>query len=196
MPKFVKPQDRDEAPESPEALFTLLRPSAVKYLWSHQADALREYAKIPPTESNVAIELPTGAGKTLVGLTIAEYHRRANRARVAYLCPTKQLVGQVTELAQGYGLHVVAFTGPGAAYDQTDLTAYARSQAVAVSTYDAIFNTAPTINDPQFLVLDDAHAGEAPVASLWAVTAVRGDEDEPALYGALLAAVIDGLPEA
>lgn len=63
--------------ESPEALFRELRPrdGAVRHLWAHQADLLRSYRELDG--SDVALELPTGAGKTLVGLLLAEYRRRA-----------------------------------------------------------------------------------------------------------------------
>jgi hypothetical protein len=39
--------------------------------------------------------LPTGSGKTLVGLLIGEWLRRKNKERVVFLCPTRQLVNQV-----------------------------------------------------------------------------------------------------
>ncbi|WP_369679951.1 DEAD/DEAH box helicase family protein [Lentzea flaviverrucosa] len=43
-----------------------------------------------------AIELPTGAGKTLVGGLIGDFRRRVTGERVAYLCPTKQLARQTS----------------------------------------------------------------------------------------------------
>ena len=35
----------------------------------------------------VALELPTGSGKTLVGLLIGEYRRRKNKEKILFLCP-------------------------------------------------------------------------------------------------------------
>ena len=63
----------------PEALFRDLRGRSpdIKHLWSHQADLLRAYHRSFRAAKDVAIELPTGAGKTLVGLLIAEFRRRA-----------------------------------------------------------------------------------------------------------------------
>ncbi len=63
----------------PEALFRDLRGRApdIKHLWSHQADILRAYHQQFAKLRDVAIELPTGAGKTLVGLLIAEYRRQS-----------------------------------------------------------------------------------------------------------------------
>jgi len=80
----------------PEALFRDLKERAqeIKHLWSHQADILREYYNKHTKTKDIAIELPTGTGKTLVVLLIAEFRRRAFDERVAYLCPTRQLAKQ------------------------------------------------------------------------------------------------------
>ena len=81
----------------PETLFRDLRGRSpeIRHLWSHQADLLRAYYKKFQGAKDVAIELPTGAGKTLVGLLIAEFRRQSFNERVAYLCPTRQLARQV-----------------------------------------------------------------------------------------------------
>ena len=80
-------------PADAETLFHDLRNRApeIKHLWSHQADLLRTYHQQCLDESDVAIELPTGSGKTLVGLLIAEWRRQSLGTRVAFLCPTRQL---------------------------------------------------------------------------------------------------------
>jgi superfamily II DNA or RNA helicase len=75
------PPSPSGAPETPEALYDRLRlhdPDVVN-LWSHQADALRAYYVEHRSRSDVAVELPTGAGKTLVGLLIAEWRRQKAR---------------------------------------------------------------------------------------------------------------------
>ena len=194
MPRFVTRRDEEPTAESPEALFRALRPvnGAVSYLWSHQADMLRAFQVIAPQQADVAIELPTGSGKTLVGLLIGEWRRRIAQERVAYLCPTVHLARQVGERAAEYGIPAVVLTGRSAEWEQSEFLAYSRSQAVAVSTYSALFNTNPRLNDPQTLLFDDAHSGEDPVASMWSLKASRG---EP-LFRALLDIVGDDFPEA
>ena len=119
MPKFVTRRDEEPVPESPEALFRALRPvnGAVSYLWSHQADMLRAFQALAPQQSDVAIELPTGSGKTLVGLLIGEWRRRFGRERVAYLCPTVHLARQVGERAAEYGIPAVGLTGRSAEWE-------------------------------------------------------------------------------
>jgi hypothetical protein len=50
-------------------------------LWSYQANLLRTYAgRQHVAAPDLALELPTGSGKTLVGLLIADWRRRARRA--------------------------------------------------------------------------------------------------------------------
>src|SRR5262245_14167448 len=95
--RFRTSRDTVKAPESPEALFHELRPTdrAIRDLLSRQADVLREYSNLGPELPDVALELPTGAGKTLVGLLLADFRRRAHGKRSAYLCPTIQLARQV-----------------------------------------------------------------------------------------------------
>jgi Helicase C-terminal domain/Type III restriction enzyme, res subunit len=194
MPRFITNRERPAVPESPEALFRSLRPTdgAVRHLWAHQADLLRDYQQLPADTVDAALELPTGGGKTLVGLLLAEY-RRARGQRVAYLCPNIQLARQAASKATSYGIPAVALTGPQTGYNHGDFLAFNRAQAVAITTYHGVFNSNPRIDAAQTLVLDDAHAGEAAVADLWSVTAERG---EGALYDALLANLIEALPNA
>jgi hypothetical protein len=195
MSRFVTRREREALPESPEALFRSLRPADpdLRHLWAHQADMLRAYQSSSMDSSDVALELPTGAGKTLVGLLLADFRRRTRAERVAYLCPTIQLARQVGARAEGYGIPVVVLTGPQRDWHQASYMSYARASSVAVSTYSAVFNTNPRLNDAQTLVLDDAHAAEGPVSAMWSIRAGRDDGE---LYRVLVEAILDVLPSA
>jgi len=70
------------ATESPEALFRDLRNRQVPGLLSHQADMLRKYQQQALASPHVALQLPTGSGKTLVGLLIGEWRRRSFQEKV------------------------------------------------------------------------------------------------------------------
>jgi hypothetical protein len=190
--RFRTRRDAGSEPASPEALFRELRPSdrSIRDLLSRQADVLRGYANLEPSLPDVALELPTGAGKTLVGLLLADFRRRTRSARAAYLCPTIQLARQVARKGTDYGLPVVCLTGAQRKYDPADWSSYVRGRAVAVTTYSAVFNSNPKIDSAETLVLDDAHAGEGYVSKLWSVSAQR---DRDSLYAPLLAAVSPGL---
>ena len=57
-------------PKDPESLFRDLKQRSPKipYLWSHQADILRTWHQNYQTSKDIALELPTGTGKTLAYL--------------------------------------------------------------------------------------------------------------------------------
>jgi hypothetical protein len=192
MARFRYRAEDETPPESPEALFRDLRPAdrQVRDLYLRQGDVLRAYHEQQPSPADVALELPTGAGKTLVGLLIAEWRRRALGQRVAYLCPTVQLARQASQKARGYGLDVVTLVRRQSEWSQSDWSRFMRGRAVAISTYHAVFNSNPRLDSAQTLVLDDAHAGEEPVANMWSISAARESE----LYIAVLAVVAGSLP--
>jgi len=84
-------------PDSPEQLFLDLPRRKIPDVLPHQREIMRAYVAEAVDAPDVALQLPTGSGKTLVGLLIAEWRRRKNQERVVYLCPTNQLVNQVVE---------------------------------------------------------------------------------------------------
>lgn len=192
MPKLPVPPRRQAPPKTPEDLYDALQGSDpnVRHLWAHQADALRTYYQEHRETGDVALEFPTGAGKTLVGTLIAEWRRRALSERVAFVCPNNQLANQAAAKAHGYGIDVVLLVGPHGDWLSSDRTAFEAGSAIAVTNYHHIFNSDPKI-DAQALVLDDAHAGEAAVAGRWTIDAPRGSK----LYDGLRDAIEDALPQ-
>jgi len=86
------------AGETPEEMFRDIKNRKVLGALPHQAAIWREYCKEEFIDtSDIALQLPTGSGKTLVGLGIAEWRRRRFKEKVVYLCSTTQLVNQVVE---------------------------------------------------------------------------------------------------
>jgi hypothetical protein len=192
MPKLPVPSRRPAPPETPEDLYDALQGSdpTVRHLWAHQADALRTYYEEHRETADIALEFPTGAGKTLVGMLIAEWRRRALSERVAFLCPNNQLANQAAAKAHGYGIDVVLLIGPHGDWENSDRAAFEAGSATAVTNYHHIFNSDPKI-DPQALVLDDAHAGEPAVAGRWTIDVERGST----LYDGLRDTIEDALPQ-
>lgn len=191
MASLPVPPRRQSAPETPEDLYDTLQGTDpdVHHLWSHQADALRTYFDNHCDSQDVALEFPTGAGKTLVGLLIAEWRRRKLRERVAFVCPNNQLAHQAARKAQGYGIKAVLLIESHHDWDPAERAAFEAGSAVAVTNYHHIFNLDPKLS-PQAVVFDDAHAGEAAVAGRWSIEAPR----ESDLYEALREVVTDTLP--
>lgn len=174
--------------ESPRALFRdLPRDPGVPFLWEHQGRILESYEEAAEA-SDLALELPTGTGKTLIGLLIAEWRRRAFGERVVYLCPTRQLVHQVGALARLYGIDAQVCLRP----EYEGLDRWQGGDVIAISTYAALFNYKPRFTAPQALILDDAHAAENYVAGHWSIAIDRHEmaEDYRAI-AALLDPVLD-----
>jgi len=172
--------------DSPEALFRDLRQRTIAAPHAHQADVLRDYVAQALERPDVALQLPTGSGKTLVGLLIGEWRRRKFGERVVYLCPTNQLVHQVVEQATTqYGIVTRGFVGKKVDYDKSAKMEYKNGESVAVTSYSALFNTNPFFDDPNLIVLDDAHATENYIASNWSVRIERFREDHAELFTAV-----------
>jgi hypothetical protein len=77
-------------PDSPEKILLQLPRRKMPGVLLHQGQMMQAYVAGAYVAPDVALQLPTGSGKTLVGLLIAEWRRRKNRDRVVYLCPTRR----------------------------------------------------------------------------------------------------------
>ncbi|MGW2307755.1 DEAD/DEAH box helicase family protein [Actinomadura luteofluorescens] len=186
-PRFRRRTEAVAGATDPEALFGELprTPRGVGALWSHQADQLRRYANDHRESADVALELPTGSGKTLVGLLISEWRRRTLGQRIVYACPTKQLARQVLQKANDQGIPSVLLIGPHGDWDQAELIRYTRGDVTAITTYSTIFNLNSHLADAQTLVFDDAHAAEGFVAEAWALSVNRNLDQYGRLFDAL-----------
>ncbi|ULA61631.1 MAG: DEAD/DEAH box helicase [Nitrospira sp.] len=178
---------------SPEELFSKLpnRVGTHGYLRIQQADVLREYTAL--TNSDIALELPTGTGKTAVGLLIAEWRRRKSAEKVAYLVLTNQLAKQVMQEAHNLGIPYADLTGTRETRDPAEVGKYNLAKAVAVSTYSNLFNVNPVIQASDVLVLDDAHGAESFVSGMWSVR-IRKDSQRR-LYREVLTALRTSLTD-
>jgi hypothetical protein len=165
---------------SPEELYlsgTLPRTAdAVDGLWLHQGDVIRAYAERHQNTPDLALELPTGSGKTLPGLLIGEWVRRKNEGPVIYATPTKQLARQVLDTAQREGVPGVLLIGSHRNWTTADESAVEGGEAVGITTYSAVFNSSPKVPEPRLLMFDDAHAGEQFVGEEYGIS-IRRNED-------------------
>ncbi|MCK9876968.1 DEAD/DEAH box helicase family protein [Frankia sp. Ag45/Mut15] len=137
------------------ARFTALRPG--------QRQVLAAYAEHHLDASDVAIEMPTGEGKTLLALLIADLALERGWS-VAYLTGTRQLAERVEEEAAALGLDLVRFAG--GRYNAADLDDYHQAQAAAVMNYWVYFNAKPVPQPADLLLFDDAHLAEQPLSGL------------------------------
>ena len=173
---------RHQAPpaESPEAHYRDLPrgPGAVPGLWVHQGDLLRIYANDHLDTPDLALELPTGTGKTVPGLVLLDWVRRRRRVRVVYACPTVQLTRQVAEVAAREGVPHAVLTGSNRLWDPSGKRSYETAEAVGIVTYSTIFNSNPRLESADVLLFDDSHAGEQYVSEQYSITIRRSDDPD------------------
>jgi Rad3-related DNA helicase len=183
---FRGPITEGPAPETPEDLYVDLprRRGAVPGLWSHQVDLLRLFMDHHRNTADLAIELPTGTGKTLTGLLLAEWVRRDSGKRVLYACPTKQLVKQVKASADREGIRAVTLIGSHKDWPMADQTAYEAAEKIGIVTYSTIFNSHPHVEVADLIIFDDAHSGEQYVGEAFAIDINR--QKNPDEYAAVL----------
>jgi hypothetical protein len=161
-------------------------------LWPAQDYMLRQYASGFKDKPDVAIELPTGAGKTLIALLIAEDWRRENR-KVAILSANKTLARQMEMEAQQLGIPAVLIEGRGVDIPSQDKRDYHRANKIAVMNYWVYFNQNPVVDNADLLVMDDAHLAEHCLHSLWSVEIDRHEHNN--LFKALVTELVNLFPE-
>ncbi|MEB0288494.1 DEAD/DEAH box helicase family protein [Cryobacterium sp. 10S3] len=167
------------------ATFTELRPQ--------QLEVLREYQELRATNPDLGIELPTGAGKTLVALLIADYALERGQ-RVAYLSGTRQLGNQVmTQIAKLPGLEARQFVGGN--YPAADLLAYNQAQVVGVMNYWVYFNSSPKVEPADVIIFDDAHLAEQALSNMFTLRIPREGAIATALFQTICDAIIQASPQ-
>lgn len=154
----IKPRKKEALPVDPIELFQKLKVSdpGINDLWLAQGDALRKWHE-NRLKDDVGIVLNTGAGKTLVGLLIAQSLVNETRNKVLYACSSIQLVEQTAEKAKGYGLNVTTYF-----HREFSNDLYSRGEAPCITTYQALFNGRSRFfrEDVSAIIFDDAHAAE------------------------------------
>jgi hypothetical protein len=136
-----------------------------------QAHVLESFAAGHTSTADLAIGLPTGEGKTLIGLLLADWALDQSMS-VAYLTGTRQLAEQVQRQAAPLtDLPVYLFYG--GHYPGAELLAYNEARAVAVMNYWVYFNSSPKAAPADLLILDDAHLAEQPLSDLFTLRLTR-----------------------
>ena len=154
----------------------------VNDLWLGQGDALREWHQARHLE-DIGVVLNTGAGKTLVGLLIAQSLVNETRRQVVYSCSSIQLVEQTAEKARGYGIDVATYHGQ----QFVNQDAYYRGISPCVTTYQALFNGKSRFryDDVAAVIFDDAHTADNILRDQF--TLHIGRDALPAIYHELVA---------
>lgn len=163
-----------------------VRTGAINDLWDGQAQALSQWNERRTRGDNLIL-LNTGAGKTIVGLLIAESLRRETRGNVLYLCANNDLVGQVAKEADRLGLDHTNRVGGRFSNDS-----FERGRAICITNYQALLNAQTTFRGEKVanaLVLDDAHVAEGIIRDQFTLRINKADHSE--LYRNLVQALIE-----
>lgn len=161
MKKLKLSVDAGQKPVDPLQIFQKLTlRGSIENIWEPQAEALREWNR-QRNDPDVAIEMNTGGGKTLVGLLIARSLVNESKGRVLYVCPNNQLLEQTYDRAKEIGL------SPATRYkklwhEQADFDA---GNTFCVTNYATVFTGKSVFrnDDIEALVFDDAHVAETTI---------------------------------
>ena len=164
--------------------FSSLRPS--------QEHVLKEYSLKFSSVHDVAIELPTGAGKTLIALLISEAWRRDHK-KVAVLSANKTLARQMLAEAKALGAPSVLMEGRGEEIPSRDKRDYSRANNIAIMNYWVYYNQKPVVDPADLLIMDDAHLAEHCLDSLWSVEINR--HDHQCLFKSIVLELSERFPE-
>ncbi|AUQ71138.1 DEAD/DEAH box helicase family protein [Phaeobacter inhibens] len=169
-------------PKNPIEIFKTL-PSldgAPNDLWSGQGEALREWDKAR-NQGDVVLSLTTGAGKTVVGLLIAQSLVNEGVRNVVYLCSTNDLVAQTSEEARKIGIgHTTR------SYGKWSNDLFETEKGFCITNYAALFNGHSTIarrHRPEAIIFDDAHVAESVMRD--AFTLKIKNDDHAVLFRAI-----------
>ena len=151
---------RTPASDDPFRIFSSLPRigSVPNDLWHGQAQALEQWKEIRG-DSDVLISLNTGAGKTLVGLLIAQSLINEGVDNVIYACPTNDLVIQTAKQARSFGISVTTRMEGRFSDNEFEL-----GNTFCVTSYASIFNGMSSIlrnHFPGAVIFDDAHVAES-----------------------------------
>ncbi|WP_313150115.1 helicase C-terminal domain-containing protein [Lysinibacillus capsici] len=190
---FKIPTNNSSKPSSTIELFNKL--GKLDRLSLQQGQSLEEYEKLSGNNSDIAIEMPAGHGKTLVGGLIAEFNRVSKGKRVVYCCATRQLASQTHNLLLSYGIKSVLLVNKVKDFSEKDYRLYQRSSSIAVTTYSHIFNTNPAFKDSNLIIFDDAHATEYSINDFWTLEINSYKKNHAEIFNALYSILKDLIPK-
>lgn len=142
-----------------------------EYLRAHQSKILEELQKkienSPKTD--YAISLPTGTGKTLVGLMMSYYLMLREKMTAIYLCPNIFLCDQVLKDAHDLDIPAVPLYKNWNSIDQISKDSFTSGLSIGVATYSTLFNSNPRVGKVGIIVMDDIHAAGDSIISNWSI---------------------------
>ena len=146
-------------------------------LWPAQQHILDVYNTQFSEIRDIGIELPTGAGKTLIALLIGGTWLETGK-KVVVLSANKTLARQMSAEAKALKLPVAYMEGRGEDIPVTVRRSYQRARAIGVMNYWVYFNQNPVVDPADLVIMDDAHLAEQCLDSLYSVMLSRKHHKE------------------
>jgi hypothetical protein len=150
-------------------------------LWDAQKEVLNKYYARLVSSPRLAIQLPTGSGKSIIGIIIAEAWRRKGK-RVALLTSTKALTEDMKNKCDALGLEVesVIIGGRSQSDDENrqrlrNVKSYKRGLAIGIFNYWS-YMMARDVEDADLLVIDDADNFEGYLSDHYSVRIPRSSD--------------------
>lgn len=171
---FPDVPDEDDVAESFEELWRSLADrdrEKYEYLRGHQLKILETLAKKleDSSEKDFAISLPTGTGKTVIGLLLSYYLIRKEHLTALYLCSNIHLCNQVLKDSKEIGVPAVPLFGKWVDIPAEDKSNFISGSSVGIATYNTLFNSNPHVGNVGIIVMDDVHAAGDAIMSNWAI---------------------------
>lgn len=131
-------------------------------LWTDQKSILAEWYTKNQDKRDLIVKLPTGRGKTLIGLLILQSLLNNDEGPALYLCPNNYLVNQTIRLAESFGIRTTKFEEA----NKSIPIDFVNNEAILVTTCQKLINGKSKFGikgisrEPQVIgaiVIDDAH---------------------------------------
>lgn len=164
-------------PTDPISLFETLtgQPDGAQDLWHTQWKVLEKWNK-KRKENDLLISLNTGAGKTIIGLLIAQSLLNEGIENVLYLCCTNDLVDQTKNEANNMG--IPCSTRKDGQFSDENFEA---GTAFCITNYASLFNGLSVLRTkfpPKAIIFDDAHVAEKIIRESFTLRISRNKDED------------------
>lgn len=174
--------NEDSVPESFQELWNSLasrNKQKYEYLRAHQLKILETlYERIMTSKrKDYAISLPTGTGKTVVGLLLLHYLMLKRKLNALYLCPNIFLCNQVAKDAEELGIPAVPLYGKWSKIPDKDKGDFYSGNSIGIATYATLFNSNPQVGKIGLIMMDDVHVAGDAIISNWSIKIERKENN-------------------
>lgn len=172
---FPDISSEDDVPKTFQELWNSLAgrdKQKYEYLRAHQLkilETLQEKMQNSSKECDYAISLPTGTGKTVVGLLLSYFLMLREKLTALYLCPNKFLCEQVLKDAKDLDISAVPLYGKWREISEQRKNNFHSGLSIGVATYNTLFNNNPQVGKVGLIIMDDVHAAGDVIISNWSI---------------------------